>query len=192
VAGVDQNITGTAVAWHTVVLALRTRLGNLGVFFGGGYVQRMSFGEAELAVGALGSLLPCDGRNGACRGGALAMASIRGSSLSPMFHASARVCVLCTVIEKRRGLRPLRWRDHYGGHGERIAASEAGVGAPRGLGVARMAVRCRGVLWRVGAVQASRQRSSAGVADHRPCSRRRQAALCYLIVRPWPHRYSRP
>ena len=51
VGGVDQNITGTAVAWHTVVLALQTWLDILGVFFRGGYMQCISFCEAELSVG---------------------------------------------------------------------------------------------------------------------------------------------
>ena len=48
--------------------------------------------------GVLGSLQACDGRNGACRGGAPAMASLRGGSLAPAFHSvvgSTRPC-LCS------------------------------------------------------------------------------------------------
>jgi hypothetical protein len=92
----------------------------------------MSLSKAELAVGTLGSLPACDGQNGACRDGALAMASVRGRFTGPgvpercglskyvlYARASARVCMLRTVIEKRWGLGPLKWRDHDGGQGER-------------------------------------------------------------------------
>ena len=65
--------------------------------------------------GVLGSLQACDGRNGACRGGAPAMASLRGGSLAPAFQSvvgSTRpclcsyecdVCVLRTVTKKKAG-----------------------------------------------------------------------------------------
>jgi hypothetical protein len=77
---------------------LRTRLGNLGVFFGHGYMHRMSFGKAELAVGTLGSLPACDGQNGACRGGASAMASVRGGSLALVFPSIVGSASPCFVL----------------------------------------------------------------------------------------------
>ena len=48
--------------------------------------------------GVLGSLQACDGRNGACHCGALAMVSLRGGSLAPAFQSvvgSTRPC-LCS------------------------------------------------------------------------------------------------
>jgi hypothetical protein len=60
---------------------------------------------------------------------------------------SAHACVRALYRDREKaGLGSLRWRDHDGGHGECTPASEADVGPHRGIGVARMAVRWRGVV----------------------------------------------
>jgi hypothetical protein len=58
----------------------------------------MSLSKAELAVGTLGSLPACDGQNGACRGGALAMASVRGGSLPSVFPSVVGSASPCFVL----------------------------------------------------------------------------------------------
>ena len=64
-----------------------------------------------------------------------------GLDKAVLMRVRVRMCA-CYVP---RGLGPLRWRDHGGGHGEHIPASEASVGAHYGLELARMAVQWRGV-----------------------------------------------